>query len=295
MAAQAFGLTISLKKTEVLHQKSPHSVYNPPQITIGSHPLNTVEHFTYLGSVISNDASITKDVDNRLAKANSSFGRLQHRVWQNQSLRMMTKVRVYVAVVISTLLYAAESWTMYRKHTQLLERFHQRCLRSIMRVRWQDYVTNVEVLERAGLPSIEAMLLQRHLRWAGHVSRMGDTRMPKAVFFGELSKGKRDRGAPRRRYKDQLKKQLAQAGIDHRDWQKLASDRGEWRSVTKRTAKQFEDARVNNAKEKRKRRKESVSQAATYDGQTFPCPSCPRMCRSKIGLFSHQRACIPRQ
>ena len=54
-------------------------------------------------------------------------------------------------------------------------------------------------------------MLQRHLRWAGHVSRMNDTRMPKSVFFNQLSKGKRDRGAPRKRYKDQLKRQLAQA------------------------------------------------------------------------------------
>ena len=50
------------------------------------------------------------------------------------------------------------------------------------------------------------------LRWADHVTRMEDVRMPKAVFFSELREGKRDRGAPRKRYKDQLKRQLAQAG-----------------------------------------------------------------------------------
>ena len=33
--------------------------------------------------------------------------------------------------------------------------------------------------------------------------------MPKAVFFSELDVGKRDRVAPRKRYKDQLKKQPA--------------------------------------------------------------------------------------
>lgn len=40
----------------------------------------------------------------------------------------MTKVRVYVAVVIRTLLYAAETWVLYQKHVQLLERFHQTAL-----------------------------------------------------------------------------------------------------------------------------------------------------------------------
>ena len=48
---------------------------------------------------------------------------------------------------------------------------------------------------------------------------------PKAVFFSELQEGKRDRGAPRKRYKDQLKRQLAQAGISHQSWQQEASDR----------------------------------------------------------------------
>ena len=36
-------------------------------------------------------------------------------------------------------------------------------------------------------------------------------RMSKAVFFSELQEGKHDRGAPRKRNKDQLKRQLAQA------------------------------------------------------------------------------------
>ena len=56
-------------------------------------------------------------------------------------------------------------------------------------------------------------LASGQLRWAGHVTRMEDVPMPKAVFFNELQEGKRDRGAPRKRYKDQLKRQRAQAGI----------------------------------------------------------------------------------
>ena len=48
----------------------------------------------------------------------------------------MTKVRVYVAVVISILLYAAETRVLYRKQIQPREGFHQRCLRSIMGIHW---------------------------------------------------------------------------------------------------------------------------------------------------------------
>ena len=55
-------------------------------------------------------------------------------------------------------------------------------------------MSNEEVLKRASLHSIESILLQVQLRWASHVTKMEDVRMPKTVFFSELQEGKRDRG-----------------------------------------------------------------------------------------------------
>ena len=116
----------------------------------------------------------------------------------SHSLRLSTKLQVYRAVVVPTFMYGAET--------------HQRCLRSILGIKWQNHVSNEEVPKRASLPNLESILLQVQLRWAGHVTRMEDVGMPKAVFFSELREGKLYRGAPRNRYKDQLKRQLAQAG-----------------------------------------------------------------------------------
>ena len=118
-----------------------------------------MEHFTYLGSVITNDATVSKDLYNRLSKVCSSSGRLSKRVWQSHSLSLSTKIQVYRAVVVSTLLYGAETWVLYRKQIRLLERFHQCCLRSILGTEWQDHVSNEEVLKTASLPSIESILL----------------------------------------------------------------------------------------------------------------------------------------
>ena len=224
-ASKAFGLTISLKKTKVLFQPAPLQNFTRPHITVDCTTLNSVEHFTYLGSVMSNDATIDKDLDNRLSKASSPFGRPYKSVLNSHSLRLTTKIKVYRAVVISTLIYGAETWTLYRRQVRLLERFHQRCLRSILNIKWHDYVSNEDVLEKAELPSVKSILLKQQLRWAGHVARMEDSRMPKAVLFGELKAGKRDRGAPEERYKDQLKKQLSLAKISPSSWQDDASDR----------------------------------------------------------------------
>ena len=75
-ALRLFGLEVSLKKTEVLHQPTPHEEYRPPHISIGDSELKSTQQFSYLGCTISSDAKIDKEVDNRLAKANNSFGRL---------------------------------------------------------------------------------------------------------------------------------------------------------------------------------------------------------------------------
>lgn len=48
-ACTEFGLTISLKKTQVMGQ----DVSNDPSISIGDHTLEVVDKFTYLGSTIS--------------------------------------------------------------------------------------------------------------------------------------------------------------------------------------------------------------------------------------------------
>ena len=114
-----------------------------------------------------------------------------------------------------TLLYGSESWVTYRHHLRLLECFHQRCLRIILNIHWSDYISNVEVLEQAEITSIEAILLKSQLRWAGHVSIMDDHRLPKIALYGELSTGHRNRGAPKKRYKNSLKKSLGACHIDH--------------------------------------------------------------------------------
>lgn len=104
-----------------------------------------------------------------------------------------TKIRVYKAVVLTTLLYGSGTWVTCRSHIRLLNRFHKRCLRSILNIQWSDF----EVLEQAEIPSIEAMLLKYQFWWAGLVSRMEDNRLPKIVLYGELSTDHRGRGAPR--------------------------------------------------------------------------------------------------
>ena len=129
------------------------------------------------------------------------------------------------AVVLTTLLYGSETWTAYRRHEKQLNHFHLRCLRNLLHIRWQDKVPDTEVLKQANFPSIITTMRKAQLRWAGHVSRMPDDRIPKQLLYGELCHGKRKVGGQRKRFKDSLKVSLKDFNISTESWESRASDR----------------------------------------------------------------------
>ena len=286
-AYECFGLTINAKKTKVLAQPTPGAPIPDFNIFMGDTPLEQVDHFSYLGSVLSSQCNSEKDVDTRICAAHVAFGRLYHRVFGNKNLKQQTKLMVYHAVVISTLLYGCESWTLYSRETKKLERFHQQKLRSIMKIKWEDYITNIAVLEKAHSNSIEATILKHQLRWTGHVYRMKDTRLPRQILYSELSTGNRRHGGPLRRYKDQLKRTMKNSNINPGTWEVQAADRKTWRQAIKTAAETFEQDRRRNIDEKRERRKARQSQPRPPP--SISCDQCPRMFQARIGLISHQK------
>ena len=150
---------ISIKKTKkkVMHQPIPGKTYIEPSITINGQCLKAVDKFTYLGSTLSRNV-IDDEVDARLAKANSSFGRLIKNVWNRRGITLETKIKVYRATVMTTLLYSSETWTVYQRHAGKLNHFHTTHLRKLLGIKWQDKIPDTEVLARAGLPSIHTLL-----------------------------------------------------------------------------------------------------------------------------------------
>ena len=153
-----FGLIINTKKTQMLHQLPPHHPYVEPLVTINGEVLNAVDKLTYLGSVLSRDVHIDKEVDAHIARTSSVFGRLQREVWEGRGIRLTTKLKVYRAIVLTSSFYACETWTVYQCHARKLNHFHLNYLRKILRITWQDKLPDTEVLALGELPSIQTML-----------------------------------------------------------------------------------------------------------------------------------------
>ena len=283
-ACKDFGLTISLKKTNVLSQ----DVDIPPVITIDNYELEVVHQFTYLGSTISDNLSLDAEVNKRIGKAATTLGRLSTRVWENPKLTTPTKMAVYNACIVSTLLYGSETWTTYTKQERKLNSFHMRCLRRILGIQWSDKVPNAQVLARTGLPTMFTLLRQRRLRWLGHVRRMEDGRIPKDILYGELVSGKRTVGRPQLRFKDVCKRDMKALDINTETWEDTAADRSRWRSVLRKQLKYGEERILAAAEEKRVRRKTRNPRGTPI---SHTSSQCGRDCHSRIGLVSHGRRC----
>lgn len=80
-----------------------------PSISIGDHTLKFAEKFTYLGLTMSNNLSLESESNYRIGKATTAMARLTKRIWKNSMLSLNTKMNVYQAAVLSTLLYGSEA------------------------------------------------------------------------------------------------------------------------------------------------------------------------------------------
>ena len=142
-ACQDFGLTISLKKTQVMAQEEN----SPLNMTILEHELEVVNDFVYLGSTISDTLSLDSELKKRIGRDATTISSLTKRVWSNKKLMGNNKIQVYRACVLSTLLYGSESWSLHARQERKLNTFHMRCLRRVLNITWQDKVPNNAVLE----------------------------------------------------------------------------------------------------------------------------------------------------
>jgi hypothetical protein len=130
----------------------------------------------------------------------------------------------------SNVQYGCETWSLTLREEHRLRVFENRVLRRIFGPK-TDEVTggwrklhNDELHNLYSSPSIIRMIKSRRMRWAGHVTRMGEKRNVYRILVGKPD-GKRPLGRPRHRWVDNIKMDLR--GMD---WIDLAQDRDQWRA-----------------------------------------------------------------
>jgi hypothetical protein len=80
-------------------------------------------------------------------------------------------------------------------------------------------------------------------------------RIPKQVFFGELSEIKRARGRPKLRFKDLYKASMTDFKIKPDLWLEMASNQDIWRAAMRKGEAEYEKALITKMEDKRHRKK----------------------------------------
>ena len=89
---------------------------------------------------------------------------------------------------------------------------------------------NEELNDLYSSPDTVRVIKSRRLRWAGHMARMKEGRGVHKVLVGK-PEGKRPLGRPRRRWEDNIKMDLQEAGRGCGEWIELAKDRDRRRAL----------------------------------------------------------------
>ena len=99
------------------------------------------------------------------------------------------------------------------------------------------------------------------------------------------------RGAPRKRYKIQLRRQLRAADIHEVDWETQAQDRDNWRAAIKEGVKLFEQNRREVTEGKRRRRKERKKQPHPLQPLASPAQDAGESAKQEWDFTASLRRC----
>ena len=224
MVCKKCGMAISVEKSKVL-AVGGGEVTAP--ICLNNQTLEEVESFTYLGSSIDKSGKASAEVDTRIEKGGTTYQMWCKKVLQSASLSKATIMRVFRTLVMSVLLYRAETWTITQKDLRKLRTFHMKCLRDILGVTHCDELRNETILCGANEVPIEGQLKHLRLQWLGHAMRMNSNRVQRQLLCSRLMGKVRPRGGTSLRWIDLVARDLAGIG----DWKEVVYNKPQWREA----------------------------------------------------------------
>ena len=124
--------------------------------------------------------------------------------------------------------YGAECWTMKKKDDMLMNKTEMRLLRWIQGVSLREHKRNGDQGSSNSPADIATYLMQKRLRWYGHVRRRDESHITRTVLDMDVE-GVRPRGRPKLRYMDTIKRDIKKNGLtdvnilDRKDWRLAVS------------------------------------------------------------------------
>ena len=132
--AQLVGLKVNSQKTKVMRINSR----NDDRIYIDGGEVD-VDKFVYLGATLTKSGGGMGDMENRISKGRNAYRQLS-KIWNSNKIKRTTKLKLYKSLVPSVLLYGSETWKMTKCSKRKLNTFQTKCLKRIMKIKWQEHI-----------------------------------------------------------------------------------------------------------------------------------------------------------
>ena len=203
--AARIGLIINSAKTKYMvagrERGSPSGVGTV--VVIDGDTFEVVDEFVYLGTMVTCDNDVSREVKRRIAAANRAFYGLRSQL-RSRSLHVRSKLALYKTLILPVALYGHEAWTLRESDRRALGVFERKVLRSILGGKLEEGVwrrrMNHELYQVYKDADIVKRIKHGRLQWAGHVARMPEERSAKIIFSRDPDRGRRLRGRPRTRW-----------------------------------------------------------------------------------------------
>ena len=124
-----YGPSLNWRKVKVLNVRTHAQFFDTSGGLFG-----VADPLMYLGSGLFGNGGVTRELNRRLGIARADF-KVPSRVWKHARLSASEKVRVFVAVIESTLLYGLGTAWLSASERRRNDRFQAFCLRRILQVR----------------------------------------------------------------------------------------------------------------------------------------------------------------
>ena len=104
--------------------------------------------------MISRDGGCYDEIEQRIGAAARVVGALREDVLERRELQKKSKMKVFNAMVVPTLLFGCETWTMQRRHESKPQAIKMMCLTRVEGVTRMDRVRNEAVREALGQEAV---------------------------------------------------------------------------------------------------------------------------------------------
>ena len=141
--------------------------------------IGKAENFHYLGSRI---GSTKEDIQVWKAQAWVACHKVQ-KVWTSDLDRNI-KIRLFIAMVESVLLYGAETWMMTKMLTMKIDGIYTRMLQMALNISWKRCMTNEELY--GDLPRVSSKIGIRRMKLSGHTRCHKELLLNKLVIWNLL-------------------------------------------------------------------------------------------------------------